>query len=274
MTYFDFIARWRNRSAGNDWFDWLPAAAIGAWLLVMIALPILEWTGFQATRPMVVSLSVALQATAVALILRGSWDGRRIALAFAATAAFTLLVEAAGTRTGLIFGAYTYTDTLWPQLLHVPLLIPVAWFMMLLPAWAVAYRWMAQPLRFAAVAATALTAWDLFLDPQMVEWGFWVWHDGGAYFGIPLRNFAGWWGTGFVLSLGLHRLLAGRRRPHLTHNTRGWLLFIYTLTAVLETIGLAVFWSMPGPAAFGAVAMGTLVWLGWRAWLEERATEG
>ena len=47
-------------------------------------------------------------------------------------------IEYLGSTTGFPFGRYHYTDRLQPQLGHVPLLIPLAWLMMLPPAWAVA----------------------------------------------------------------------------------------------------------------------------------------
>jgi uncharacterized membrane protein len=56
-----------------------------------------------------------------------------------------------------------------------------------------------------------LTAWDLVLDPSMAAPNmqyihFWVWHETGPYFGMPLRNLAGWFGTGLVF-IGAGRLL-------------------------------------------------------------------
>ena len=42
------------------------------------------------------------------------------------------------------------------------------------------------------LSALALTAWDLSLDPRMVQDGNWIWHDGGVYFGVPLSNYWGW----------------------------------------------------------------------------------
>src|SRR5690606_367514 len=45
----------------------------------------------------------------------------------------------------------------------------------------------------ALVSALAMTAWDLTMDPVMVhEVHAWVWVDGGAWFGVPFSNFAGW----------------------------------------------------------------------------------
>ena len=57
------------------------------------------------------------------------------------------------------------------------------------------------------LAAWLLMGWDLVLDPAMValpQIKFWVWHEHGAYFGMPLRNLVGWFATG-VLFIGLSR---------------------------------------------------------------------
>jgi hypothetical protein len=42
--------------------------------------------------------------------------------------------------------------------------------------------------RIVARVAAALTAWDLFLDPQMVGEGYWTWERRGRYRDIPLSN--------------------------------------------------------------------------------------
>ena len=49
-------------------------------------------------------------------------------------------------------------------------------------------------LRAVALGAAALTAWDLFLDPQMTAEGYWRWDRRGRYRGHPadqLRRLAG-----------------------------------------------------------------------------------
>jgi putative membrane protein len=73
----------------------------------------------------------------------------------------------------LSFGTYHYTDALAPLVGGVPAAIPVAWLMMLPPAWAVAYAatGQARGWRFVFVSGLAFTTWDLFLNPQMVAWG-------------------------------------------------------------------------------------------------------
>jgi putative membrane protein len=114
-------------------------------------------------------------------------------------------------------------------------------------------------LIFAVVSAFAFTAWDLFLDPQMVARGLWVWQQPGEYFGIPLVNFGGWLlASGLVTCLVNPREIESASKP---------LALIYALTWVLQTIGLGVFWGQPGPALFGCVGMGIFVI---RFWQRER----
>jgi uncharacterized membrane protein len=41
----------------------------------------------------------------------------------------------------------------------------------------------------AAIAAMAMTAWDVVMDPGMAAAGNWIWENGGGYFGVPLHNY-------------------------------------------------------------------------------------
>ena len=237
-------------------------ALLLVWVQMMIAVPIVRWVAGDAALPAVVTGSVLLQAAAVLAVLVGGWGRPRTAAVAALLLPLAWAVELLGSRTGLPFGSYHYTRLLQPQLLGVPLLIPLAWFMMLPVAWGVAALILggrARPLPFALLAAAAFTAWDLYLDPQMVAWGYWVWDQPGAYFGIPLLNYAGWFAAAFALTL-LARPLAGP--PGLLPAVP--LLVVYTITWVLQAVGLGLFWGMPGPALAGALGMGVFVWLGWR----------
>jgi putative membrane protein len=224
-----------------------------AWVLLMISVPIVNWTlGQSAMRQMLV-VSVVAQAAAVFAILQHAWGWARTLRLAAAVSLLTFLVEFLGSRTGFPFGPYSYTDLLQPQLGHVPLLIPLAWFMMLPAAWATVYHYRGHRLRFILLSAVALTAWDLLLDPQMVAWGLWVWDNPGGFFGIPWSNYAGWLLTAALLTW-LLRPAGLPVRP---------LLFIYTITWFLESFGLAFFWGLPGPALAGGLLMGLFVLVGW-----------
>jgi lycopene beta-cyclase len=224
------------------------------WLLLMIAMPHILRLGGESMLVWSLNATVLLQAATVLTILWPRWGSTATLKATAIVAVLSWAVEFLGSSTGFPFGSYDYTDRLQPQLFHVPLLIPVAWLMMLAPAWAVAAT-LVSPKRlflFALVSGLAITAWDLFLDPQMVAWGLWIWEEQGGYFGIPWVNFAGWIATGALITLVV--------RPHALPVLP--LLFIYVTTWLLESVGLAFFFGLPGPALVGFVVMGGFAGVG------------
>ena len=134
----------------------------------------------------------------------------RTGLFFATAAVVSYLLEEAGVRSGLIYGPYHYSDMLGPKLGHVPILIPLAWFMMIYPSWVTARAMLKgvdkrSPGGIAAlalIAALVMTAWDTVMDPGMAAAGNWIWEQGGPYFGVPLRNYFGWVLTTFLVYCG------------------------------------------------------------------------
>ena len=228
-----------------------PVFLIALWVLVLLYMPFIEksWGKDAFSRSIV--LSVLIQSCIVLFLMIRAAGLKRTALMAGGIVFLSWLIEAIGAGTGLPFGAYSYTDRIWPRLLGVPVLIPFAWLMMLPPSWAVARRLSKSYPRFIVLSALAFTAWDLFLDPQMVKWNIWVWKRPGVYFGIPWVNFAGWF-LAAALITALVRPSALPERP---------LLLIYSVTWIMETVGLMVFWTLPGPAISGFIGMGVFVLL-------------
>ena len=222
-----------------------------AWVAGMVAMPIVQWSAGQPGLVATVNLGVLLQASLVVLFLTQAAGPRRAAATVITVAVLAWAAEVIGSRTGVPFGAYHYTEKLQPQLLGVPQLIPLAWLMMLPPAWAVAQRVTGRVSGsvFVVVSAVAFTTWDLYLDPQMVHWGLWAWQQPGAYFGIPLVNFAGW-----LLVSGLITALA--RPPAFSERP---LLVVYALTWLIEAVCQVVFRGLDGPALCGFLGMGLFV---------------
>lgn len=243
----------------------LPSSAtLILWVLTMIATPVVLWTFGEVALQRMIVAGVLIQVVVVITILLTSsgWTNTlRIVLPILPLA---WLAEYVGSHSDFPFGAYHYTGILQPQVGGVPLLIPLAWLMMLPPAWAVASliverdwaagSWRGRATR-ALVAALAFTAWDLFLDPQMVTWNFWQWETPGLYFGIPLSNYAGWLLVSFIFSF----LFIPREIPVLP------LVIIYAITWILQTIGQFAFWNLPGPAVFGFLGMGSMLLWAYRS---------
>lgn len=253
MTNASFPTRWFLTRTPQERRAWIFTSA---WLISMMALPISLWVLGDEVFPTGITLAALVQAGVVFAILVQQW-GPSALRAFAVTAILSWAAEWIGSNTGLLFGVYHYTKLLQPQILGVPLLIPIAWFMLLPPSWVMAQQILGAHLRgwqrhiaFAALSAAALTAWDLYLDPQMVERGFWIWAQPSGYFGIPWSNYVGWFVTAFVITLII-------RPAPIKPLPMG---FIYAAVWFFQGIGQAVFWGQPGPALVGLIVMGA-VWL-------------
>ncbi|WP_433386663.1 carotenoid biosynthesis protein [Micromonospora sp. KLBMP9576] len=196
--------------------------------------------------------------------------GPRTAAALVAVATLGgFAIEALGVATGFPFGSYDYSGELGPKLAGVPLIIPLAWTWMAWPAWLAATRLTggaagrpagrggAFPLRRIALATVGLAAWDLFLDPQMVAEGYWVWRDATPALpglpGIPVSNYLGWL-LFAVLVMSALRPLAGPAVA--TTDGRDAPMFaLWLWTYFSSVLAHAVFLDLPASALWGAVGM-------------------
>jgi uncharacterized membrane protein len=192
--------------------------------------------------------------------------GPKWALTFlVVTAGGGLLAEAVGVRTGVPFGDYTYSSSLGPRLLDVPVVVPLAWTMIAYPVFLAARR---LTQRWTAiVGALGLAGWDVFLDPQMVSDGRWHWSDPTPSLpgidNVPLTNSLGWLAVSFVIML---LLCATVPRDRGSETVPAALLFWTFIGSVVGN----VFWFGSGAVALaGGIAMGIVVlpytWVLWQS---------
>lgn len=232
--------------------------------LAQIAIPL---TSDDATIEWMSSLVVAAFFMTTLLSAIGHWGGTRAASAAGFVVVATLAVERLGSTIGFPFGDYDYTGALQPTVGGVPVIVPLAWFAMGVPALEVGHLISRSRLGAVVVGAVALTAWDLFLDPQMVDNGYWEWAVDGAYDGIPLTNYAGWLGVGVVVLAVVDRIRPARNSDNLP------LLLLYTWWAVMNTIGFIAFFGEPFVGLVGGIAMGSITALAWRRRASESAVD-
>ncbi len=186
----------------------------------------------------------------------------------AITLSFGWGIEVLGTITHFPFGDYSYSDTLGPALLGVPILIPMAWSMMAYPVLLAAQRLSSTAFGTAFIGGWLLASWDLFLDPQMVGEGYWIWNQVGWTLpgipGIPLQNFLGWLLSSIALMWVLDRM---KRKVVNDSVPNAMLLWIY----LSNILAAAVFFGKPGVALWGGICMGIVIipWL-WRLWSQPR----
>jgi putative membrane protein len=142
---------------------------------------------FQSLTPIVLLL------TAVGIY---QWlPGRPFWILFGPIWAMGWLVEWVGVHTGLIFGQYHYLNNLGLQVLQVPLLIGVNWFILTMGsvAWARTMGW-TKPVRII-VAALSMTALDFWIEQVATSLGYWAWVEHP----LPgVHNYIGWFITALV----------------------------------------------------------------------------
>jgi putative membrane protein len=117
---------------------------------------------------------------------------RRATLSLLTLSIFAYAIESVGVATGLPYGRFYYGAALGPTLAGlVPFLLPLSYAPLVMGA--VAGAWGRGPRLLHVAGAALLLLWmDTVLDPGATSLGFWVWPEGGVYYGVPPSNFAGW----------------------------------------------------------------------------------
>ncbi|SCG37975.1 carotenoid biosynthesis protein [Micromonospora halophytica] len=252
----------------------VPWVLLGVLVLAQICYPLT--TGVTRARLTVATVVLGyLLSVSHALLSRGP---RTAAALVAVATGGGFAIEALGVATGFPFGSYDYSGELGPKLAGVPLIIPLAWTWMAWPAWLAAVRltsptgtttrtgtgvgavagarWTRHAGRIA-LATVGLAAWDLFLDPQMVAEGYWIWRDATPALpglpGIPVSNYLGWLLFAVLLMSAL-RPLAGPAVA-VTDRRDDPMFALYLWTYFSSVLAHAVFLALPASALWGAAGM-------------------
>lgn len=166
-------------------------------------------------------------------------------------------IEMTGVTTGFPYGSFYYSDSLGPKVAElVPYLLPLSWAPLVLGAVAATSRFAPanreEPfsrhrIPWVLSAAGLLTLVDGVLDPGAAFLGFWVWPEGGVYYGVPVTNYLGWL---FSSSLAAALLVfLGRGRWGSAPPPPG--LLDSVIVAVAFWTGVAVIGGLLIPAALG-----------------------
>ncbi len=110
-------------------------------------------------------------------------------------------IELLGVHTGIPFGQYTYTDALSYSVYGVPILIGLAWYLVVVSSYGLVlklFRGKASPLLLALFASIFVLAFDIVLEPFATSvFNYWIW-EGNV---IPKSNYVSWFVFGFCLLL-------------------------------------------------------------------------
>jgi bisanhydrobacterioruberin hydratase len=180
---------------------------------------------------------------------------RRAVLSLLSLSAFGYAIETTGVVTGFPYGTFYYGDALGPKVAGlVPYLLPLSWVPLVLGAVAATAPTVPENenasrrrVLWLLYAAVLLTIVDGVLDPGAVSLGFWVWPEGGPYYGVPMSNYFGWLFSSSVAAAIL--LVLGRRRWVSFPPLPG--LLDSTLVSVAFWVGVDLFSGLLFPAVLG-----------------------
>jgi putative membrane protein len=227
-------------------------------LLTAIAYPLTSGAGRDTVSWTIVVLGAGV-AVAHAGLSRGIAVGLRLLLLVAGAA---VAFEAVGLATAFPYGRYEYSAALGPTLLGVPFLVPLAWLMMAWPSWILADRLTCRVRAErrngvrVVVAAAVFAGWDVVLDPQLVQAGYWTWSDPSPGLPgiptVPLTNLAGWLLAGVVVMTLIQAVVVRASVPGPRIGDAAPLLVITWMT-LGGSLAQAGWLGLPGSAAWGAV---------------------
>jgi len=107
----------------------------------------------------------------------------------------SITAEIIGVNTGVIFGSYTYDNSiLGPKLLNTPLIIGINWFVLIYCTFIFINRFKFPVVIKILFGGVIMLIFDILLEPVAGKMLMWNWLNGE----VPLLNYATW----FILTCG------------------------------------------------------------------------
>jgi uncharacterized membrane protein len=192
------------------------------WVLIVLYSAARVLQVFSGRVPMLVVVALHVFLPVIFALIHGAraYRWRGILTFVAISLVVGNIFENLGVRTGFPYGQYYFTDVMGPKLSVVPIMLGFAYVGMAYLAWTLARLILGQvkgPLiglrvvNLPLVAAFIMVAWDLSQDPVWATiLHCWIWMQGGAYFGVPVSNFFGWYLAAYVIFQLFALCLRGR----------------------------------------------------------------
>ena len=178
---------------------------IAMWVLLSVYAVARVFQVLPGRLPMMAVVALHVLPLLVFALIHGvmSYRMHGILIFFAMCLVVGNVFENLGVATGFPFGRYYFTDAMGPKLFQVPILLGLAYVGMGYLSWTLGRVILgylrtplvgAQVITLPLVASFIMVAWDFANDPVWSNINrLWVWQHGGAYFGVPLTNFVGWY---------------------------------------------------------------------------------
>ncbi|RYZ99371.1 MAG: carotenoid biosynthesis protein [Sphingobacteriaceae bacterium] len=171
----------------------------GLLIFIIILFHVVGLIGFALTAyrelfVMIVPFHLLLMLAMV--LISHQYFNSRFILFFALIFLTGFTAEWVGVHTGLLFGDYTYGNTLGFKLLDIPLMIGVNWFLLVYATGVLLQRSrLKNAFLRVLIGAAILVLLDVLIEPAAMRFDYWDW----ANDTIPVKNYVCW----FVVSAAM-----------------------------------------------------------------------
>ena len=158
-----------------------------------------------------------------------------------------ILVEIIGTKTGILFGNYSYGTVLGPTFMNVPYIIGLNWFMIIYCAGIsmniLLHKMVDQIntitnnkkpiiklLSLVIDGATLAVFFDWIMEPIAIKLGYWKWGGDGA---VPFFNYVCWFLVSLFLLFIFHQLKFDKRNKFALHLLMIQVMFFLLLRTLI-----------------------------------------
>ena len=142
----------------------------------------------------------------------------------------TIIVEAIGVNTAIIFGNYFYSNVLGIKIFGVPLVIGLNWTIVILGLFTLVENIFYSNIIFNSILIGALAVlFDIILEPVAVKLNYWQWETSF----IPLKNYLSWFVIAVVFGFAGFKLKAKFRSRYILHYIFAQFLFLCLLNIFL-----------------------------------------
>jgi putative membrane protein len=111
------------------------------------------------------------------------------------------IVELIGVKTGLLFGKYSYGNTLGLKLFNIPLIIGVNWLMLVFSVGCILNSANLSFVVKSIIGAFMLVFLDFLIEPIAIKFDFWDWQNGI----IPFKNYMAWFLFSFLFLMVFYK---------------------------------------------------------------------
>jgi uncharacterized membrane protein len=221
----------------KSWVGFVLAALLGVYGVGRV----LQLFAGRVPNLLIVLCHVAPPAVFVAVHGSRTYGRRGMVMFYALCLGVGSLMESLSLRTGFPFGHYHFTGLMGPQVAGLPILLALAYLGMGYASWILTLAILgnrtqslagSQVLVAPLCASFVMVAWDFSMDPVWANLDHaWVWEQGGAYFGVPLSNFGGWFLTVFLFYL-LFAMTLRKIAPAPQPASPRWAILLYAVSGL------------------------------------------